>query len=428
MRITFVLSGYPWRPMGAFRVVYEYSNHLAARGHEVTAVHPRRLKDEEDLWCPRGALQRLRATARRARDTVLTPGMSWCRLDPRVRTLFVPEPTARFVPDADAIIAGAWGTAPYVLRLPERKGEKFHLIQGYAAKYGLPKPWVDTVWRAAVHNVFISSWQVEIAEQLGSEDFALIPNGIDHSLFRLTAPIEPRPKTVAMLFAAGQSKGAKDGLGAMQIAKQAHPDLKCILFGTYPRPQQIPAWIEYLRDPPQERLVQEVYNSSRIFLCPSWTEGFALPPLEAMACGCAVVTTDCGGNRDYALHEGNALVSPPRDPESLAQNLLRVLDNDALRVRLASAGVERAREFTWERSTNLLEEFVIGRLKGHATGATMASSATPTLGPGEPPSMPAMGPLPEAAQVRRDRDSSTADDSGASGLRQFITRTWARLR
>jgi glycosyltransferase involved in cell wall biosynthesis len=165
-----------------------------------------------------------------------------------------------------------------------------------------------------------------------------------------------------MMFSSDRCKGSEDALKAIDAAKKAHPDLRAVLFGIPPRTAEIPRWMEYHQNPPQERLVRDIYNSSSAFLCGSWSEGFALPPLEAMACGCAVVSTDCGGNRDYAEHEKTALLSPPRNPELLAQNLLRLLDDDALRLRLAKAGVERVRDFTWEDRAAQLEAFIQERV------------------------------------------------------------------
>jgi glycosyltransferase involved in cell wall biosynthesis len=121
--------------------------------------------------------------------------------------------------------------------------------------------------------------------------------------------------------------------------------------------------MEYLRNLPETALV-EIYNRCRVFVCSSLAEGFALPPAEAMACGCAVAMTDCGGNRDYAEHGMTALLSPPGNPEALAKNILRLLADDSLRVGLAQAGYARIREFTWERSADLLEGFILESVKG----------------------------------------------------------------
>ncbi len=186
-----------------------------------------------------------------------------------------------------------------------------------------------------------------------------IPNGINHAFFRLLEPIDKRPLRVAMMYSSAEWKGGADGVKAIELAKHKFPRLKAILFGVGPRPRWLPSWIEYAQNPPQQVLVEQIYNRSILYLCPSWTEGWLLPPAEAMACGCAVVSTDNDGIRDFAEQGKTALLSPPRDPEALGKNLLRLLENDNLRIQLAKAGHERIKEFTWERSTNLLEQFLL---------------------------------------------------------------------
>jgi glycosyltransferase involved in cell wall biosynthesis len=69
----------------------------------------------------------------------------------------------------------------------------------------------------------------------------------------------------------------------------------------------------------------ELYSASDLFLFTSSVEGFALPPLEAMACGTPVVTTDCKGNRDYATDGFNCLISPQKDKEQLVSQTVNVL-------------------------------------------------------------------------------------------------------
>jgi glycosyltransferase involved in cell wall biosynthesis len=82
-----------------------------------------------------------------------------------------------------------------------------------------------------------------------------------------------------------------------------------------------------------------------------------------MACGCAVVTTDCGGNREYAVHEKTALVSDPDDFVSLVSNTLRLLSDEEFRIKIAFAGRERIMDFTWEKSSQQLIEFICYNLK-----------------------------------------------------------------
>lgn len=360
MKITFILPGYPWRPVGGFRVVYEYANYLVARGHEVTVIHPRRLPN----WNPPPPPNFYRWLRRKAghlhshlRDLVLRPKVEWQPVDPKVKLFYVPTLDTRYISDADAVVATAWHTAEYVETYPPTKGEKFYLIQHYETWDG-PKERVDATWKSSLHKIVIAKWLLALAEELGVQDVVYIPNAIDHKVFRLTRPIDDRPQQISMMFSQAEWKGPADGLRALSIIHKQFPEASAVLFGVGRRPSALPQWIQYVQNPPQDVLVNDIYNRSSIFLCPSWLEGWGLPGAEAMACGCALVSTDNGGVLDYAEHEKTALLSPPKNPEALAKNLLRVLEDDNLRIQLARAGHERIKEFTWDRSTDLLEQFL----------------------------------------------------------------------
>lgn len=359
MRISFVLPGYPWKPVGGYRVVYEYANHLVARGHEVAIVHPRRLPNW-DRPMPPSVYRRLRRKLGKLRNMLLKPKVTWQPIDRRVQMLFVPEPNSRYVPDGDAVFATWWATAELVNELPVSKGQKFYLIQHYEI-WGGPKDRVDATWRLPLKKVVIARWLYEKGLELGvsPDDMIHIPNGINHDIFRLKRPIENRPKRVAMMFSLAEWKGGADGVKALELAKKEMPDLSAVLFGTTRRPKWLPKWIEYYQNPAQDFLVDEIYNGSAVYLCPSWIEGWGLPSAEAMACGCAVVSVDNGGVRDYAEHEKTSLLCPPKDPQALASALVRLLKDDGLRYRLAKAGYERIITFKWEHSSTLLEEFIM---------------------------------------------------------------------
>ena len=358
MRITFVATPYPWRPVGALRVVYEYGNRLAACGHEVTIVHGNCRELGSPPPRPNGLARRLRSAAYAWRDRLMKPSIRWHVLDSRIRLAYVNEPFPGTIPDGDAVIASVWGTVGYVRQYPKEKGEKFQLIQGYPVDYGYSQDIVRDAWTAPVHNILVSKWLYALAEQMGCPDNRYIPNGIDSKKYRLIRPLVERPLRVVMLFHTVECKGSADGIRALEIARQKYPRLKAVLFSAQARPADLPPWVEFHFDPPQDYLVEQIYNGSRIFLCPSWSEGFALPPAEAMACGCALVSTDCGGNLDYAEHEETALLSPPRNPEMLAANLLRILDDDAFRVGIAQAGVKRIGQFSWGKSATAFEKAI----------------------------------------------------------------------
>ena len=132
-------------------------------------------------------------------------------------------------------------------------------------------------------------------------------------------------------------KGMADGLAALEMVRAQTPDLEATLFGASARPPELPAWIEYVEHPAPDKLLA-LYNSCAVFLHTSWSEGWGLPPAEAMACGCALVAAANQGVQDFAEHEITALLAPIKQPEALARQLLRALRDDALRLRIAEAG------------------------------------------------------------------------------------------
>lgn len=89
-----------------------------------------------------------------------------------------------------------------------------------------------------------------------------------------------------------------------------------------------------------------VYSGAALFVFPSLYEGFGLPPLEAMACGVPVVTSNVSSMPEVAGDA--AMLVDPRDVDGLAAAIARVLRDRALRARLRVAGITRARQFSWE--------------------------------------------------------------------------------
>jgi glycosyltransferase involved in cell wall biosynthesis len=336
-------------------VVYEYANRLVARGHEVTVVHPRRLKSDSPAGSAT-AYRFLRGAATRAVNLLSRPTVDWQPIDSRVRMAFVSSSDFRNIPDGDALFATSWNTVHSVLESPDTKGNKFNLIQGYGAWLG-PREQVDATWRAPLHHVVISKWLLDVGKELGCSA-VYIPNAIDHARYKVTQPIAGRGRQVAMLFSTTPIKGSADGVEALRIARETYPDLRAVFFGVSRGQSWIPSWATYYRNPPQDFIVNEIYNRSSIFLSPSWSEGFALPPAEAAACGCAVVGADSGGIRDIVQNGVTGLLSAPQDPKSLAENLGLMLRNDDQRVQFAKAGKSFVDRFSWDRSTDLLERFI----------------------------------------------------------------------
>lgn len=350
-----MLPGFPRHPVGGYRVVYEYANGLAERGHLVRVVYPSLLS--RGSHPPGGgagmAIRRLLAGLG---AYVLRPQVTWMDLHPSIEERFVTRLTARAVPDGDVVVATWWATAPFVAQLPADKGRGLHLLQHFE-DWGGPEARVTAAWRLPLAKVAVSGWLRDMALGLGVErkHVVHIPNAVDHSVFQIRYPPAERPRRVAFMAAPEPWKGTADAVAVLKMARRRFPDLEAVGFGVARRPPELPAWIEYNQDPQPDALAREVYGNSSIFLYTSEREGWGLPGAEAMACGCAVVSTDSGGVRDYLKHDVTGLLAPPNDVEALSTHLASLLRDDERRQALAWAGADRIRAFTWHRSVARFE-------------------------------------------------------------------------
>ncbi len=359
LRITILLPLEGTYPIGGFKVAYEYANYLTAKGHTVSVVHPARLMIDQPLW--RLGLKDTLRTARRYlmnRWTGRFKPSSWFQVSASVKLLWVWSLAAKYIPDGDVVLATAWQTAEWAVNYPESKGKKFYLIQHLETWSGSEER-VFATWKMPLKKIVIARWLERTAEEFG-EMADLVYNGLDFERFRLIEPQDSRdPNNILMPYQGSLDwKGSEDGLAAFEIARQQVPSLRLTLFGRDKAPDHLPSEIVYYRDPPQQVLC-DLYNRASIFLLPSWTEGWPLPPAEALQCGAAIVVTDIEGTAAYAIHEQTSLRSPVKSPPAMAENILRLVRDPELRLRLARAGHAAIQEFTWERAGSSLEKIFL---------------------------------------------------------------------
>lgn len=98
---------------------------------------------------------------------------------------------------------------------------------------------------------------------------------------------------------------------------------------------------------PEEDL-PKLYSGAGVFVYPSIYEGFGLPPLEAMACGIPVVSSNVSSLPEVVGKAG--LLVEPLDIEAIAEAIYQVLNSPGLAAELVLRGIERARQFTWEKT------------------------------------------------------------------------------
>jgi glycosyltransferase involved in cell wall biosynthesis len=213
-------------------------------------------------------------------------------------------------------------------------------------------------FRARGLKVCVASWLVRAAARYGVDPTQVVhvPMGIDHSLFRTVEDPAPRAPLVGMLYNSHPAKGWDPGGAALERVHAAVPEMRAVIFGTEVPRSPLRDWATFVHDPSPQDLVEQVYNRCQVFVQPSYYEGFGFTAVEAMACGCALVSTDNGGSEDYALPDETALVARPGEADALARHVVTLLRDAPRRTRLAAAGAEFVRRFDWDRAAAQLEE------------------------------------------------------------------------
>ena len=359
MRITWVLPLLSFT--GGVRVVYEHSRELRRRGHEVRIIVPRGL---DDVLGPRTLIDRLRYALI---DRILQPATPMLRFYGLEQCVHrVPALDPQHFPDGDVLLATSWHTAAPVAAAAKRSGRGAYFLQHYEAfEPELVEP-VDATWRLPLEKIAIASWLKRLGEdRFGARVWGPIINGVDLDQFHAENRIINPSPVVGMMYERIPWKGTEDGFEAVRIARRSVPELGMHLFGRHRMRHPLAPGDRYDRNPSPRRL-SAIYRECDLFLSPSWTEGWGLPPMEAMASGCAVVATEVGGIPDYAVSGITALTAPPHEPGTLARHLVALASDPGLRQSVANAGREHIAQFTWSRATDDLEAALVAIAQGES--------------------------------------------------------------
>lgn len=163
--------------------------------------------------------------------------------------------------------------------------------------------------------------------------------------------------SVAMLYHTNERKNSKMGLKILKTLKEKYPELNADLFGSIPRPEFLPSWINYIEKASEKEVVQ-IYNRNTFFLCTSSVEGYGLTGLESLFCGCCLISTNCLGVEEYAKNGFNCLLSEPKDEEAMLKNIVIAIENDNLRRQLTKNSKELINNYKLDKSKQLFAELI----------------------------------------------------------------------
>ncbi len=357
MKISFVTQGPVRTPGGSYRVVYAYAEHLSKLGHHVRVLHPVSVP----LYIKNKIhpLKRFRWLLGLLLKLISNSQPNWYRFSSEVEIKKIWRLLPKHIKASDVIIASNWPVAPIVYEVSSICGiPMLQFVHHYEVFSGYFPKDVHRALALPVIKIAVSKWTYEVLEKVGVSRLVYIPNGVDQKIFRVFVPPENRSPSICFMYVPKGIKGPEIGVEVLRQVKKVMPSLKVILFGPLKEGPKLPFDYEYFGRVSDEELVKNVYNKSSIFLSTSFVEGFALPVAEAMACGCAVVTTDSGGVRELAVHEKTAIVTPVGDVKALTKGVLKLLNDRSLCIRLAYMGRSHVKNYDWEKSAKKLESLI----------------------------------------------------------------------
>jgi glycosyltransferase involved in cell wall biosynthesis len=310
---------------GGNRVLFEVANGLIDKGHEVSFV-------------------------------ARTP-QNWFPLKAPIKVVQDPRQMPEAIPEGDFVVATWCQTAPIVDVVKGRKGIPVYYCQHHETIF-FPDPTmkqqVARTYRLPLNLIANSPWLAAILKAEYERESVEIYPGVDQKIFKPAT--KRKRKKASKKFKVGifstktQFKGLYDTtLPALRYLTRYYNDTEVHIFGAdLPIPHKLNVVHHHHLSDSQ---LAKFYQNIDVYVSGSYAESSPLPHLEAMACGCPVVTTMFGNS-----HYGEGLMRViPRAPRTMGKMLLKLALNREVLDKMATVGLHDVKPFTWQRTVDCVD-------------------------------------------------------------------------
>jgi glycosyltransferase involved in cell wall biosynthesis len=320
---------------GAQRVLAEIANRMTRRGHQVIVLMPEA-----------GAIE--------------------YPVESEIRRLKRPHIIEEDYPTADVIVSNYFTTVAAAQAASERgKGKHVRYSLCFEPPVLPENSKSYSSYLETSRLIVVSQWQSDLMQLLYGINSLVVPPGVDDifanrngrvSKSHLTiSAILRRPEGFALHRGQEYLIAELDRILSLRADVQVHYITPPFEYASSPTLQRMSGTGRYRFFAPADDVeLAACYNLADVFVTPSTYESFCMPGLEAMRAGAALVAIYCGGNMDYCRPNTNCVLSY-RHERRLGDDILLLLDDSAMRARIAAQGERDAREWTWERSADLFE-------------------------------------------------------------------------
>lgn len=301
---------------GGSKVIFEHANGLKKLGAEVTIISN-------------------------------FPKPNWFNIEANYICVPFELEVTRHIPDCDIIVATYWehvsacvevGIAPVIYF---EQGD-FHLYEWDSLDEN-KKSIVYKQFQLPFDIMTVSSETASIIKKIFKRDAVVVPNALNESIFYPKEGIKDKKSMLIVGREETKFKGTDDLKAVFLRLKEKGYDLELNWVAqTEPKNK-----LGNVYKSPSQELLGQLYRDAFVYVCGSYYESFPLPPLEAMASGTPVVTTNNIGINEYAKDQINCLMVEPGDIEGLTKNVEKLLNDQQLYQTLQTNGIKTSEKYKW---------------------------------------------------------------------------------
>lgn len=279
--------------------------------------------------------------------------------NPAVRVYRMSEIKSYDLSNIDMLFATFWTTVPWLEKIQSKR--KLYLVQSDERLFyedSHVKEQVAATYNLNYEYVTVAKWISDMLHIEFSKASSYIPNGLDTNVFFPGEALEPKRQGRLRVLIEGPIsvpfKGVKD-------AYEAVSGLDCELWivSSHGEPDKRWKYDRFFSSVSQLDM-RSIYCSCDILVKLSRVESFSYPPLEAMACGCAVVIGEVSGGIEYANDGDNVIVVPQGNINQARNEVTRLLHDDEFRKRLVKSGYETVKLWSLDATRQALLSLVHG--------------------------------------------------------------------
>lgn len=330
LEITYIMV---WTKVcGGSKIILEYANRLAKKGHKINIVTYDEYPD-------------------------------WYELSDKINFVKVPEneDIEKYIPNSDVVVPTSWKCIRKAIKA--NKGPVAFFEQGGSHLFEIDR--LSEIKRKVVYDRMqlppfiytVSKYSAEKIEEIYGRRSSIIYNALESKIF-YPREKERNENEISITIVGSEDFKFKNVGEVLEVIRELKEKYQIKLNWITQTEPKIN--IEEGKNAivnPEQKIIGDVLRNTDIYICNSEYESFGLPTLEAMTCGATVITTDTGGMRDFIIDRENALVIKHHNKEDMKEKIEMLINDKNLMHKMSQNGIATASKFNWDNTILSMEKY-----------------------------------------------------------------------